>query len=407
MTPGSPSAKHPIASRPDILLLLGGLSALTAFATDIILPSTGLIAGALGVPENRGALLIGTYFIGYGLGQFIWGLLSDAYGRRPVLIIGLSGFVIASVACVLSTSFTMLVTLRFIQGLSGGSPVVARAIVRDIGQGAEAARLMSILMSVVALAPLVAPSVGSGLLVLFSWHSAFIVLAAVGAMLLVLVIGSLPETLKNPRKERLRPAFILAAVPYLFSKRDFLVGTSTTAFSFAGFASVLSMGAVVTERAYGIGPKEFGAVFAVGAVFLVTGILGTRAVLRYLGLRRTGVVSMGILGVAVALHGTFLAYTPGFPVFWGTVGVYMMAMGMIFPTGSAVALEPAGDMPGFASSIVGMVQMLAGAAGAGVASALFDGSHRAISITMVVCGGLAILCFAGVRLSDSGKARGG
>lgn len=390
----------PLAERNDFVMLLGGLSALTALSIDISLPATAIIARDFGVAERLGAMIVGVYFLGYAVGQLFWGLLSDAYGRRKVLLASLALFVIASIGCALATDFWMLIGFRLAQGLAGGAPIIARAIVRDIGKGEVAARLLAVLMAVTAIAPMIAPVIGAGLLELMSWRAIFWFLGLLAAVLLVLTYYIGEETSKSVRPERFSIKFIVYAFKYLFHQRDFLVGMGITALTFGGYASILSLGAVVAEKQYGLGPAAFGTIFTIGAIFIFGGTMFVKFLVTRWGMRKLSSVAVGAVGVAALTHAVLFFMDPSLPVFWAGVCTYMLAFGLILPTGSALAMEPAGEMPGFASSVLGSMLMVVGALGAGLAALLFDGSHTAISGTMAVFGIAVVGCFIAARIYD-------
>ena len=390
----------PLAERFDFIFLLGGLAALTALTIDITAPATGVIARDLVVAENLGSLIVGVYFLAYGVGQLFWGLLSDAYGRKKVLLISLALFAISSLGAAMATDFWVLIGFRAAQGLSAGAPVIARAIVRDIGSGVVVAKLLAVLMAVTAVAPMIAPIMGSGLLVLFSWRAIFVFLAVFSIVLLLLSAFNTKETVKETRPERFSIAFVLHAFGYLFRQRDFLVGMGISSLTFGGYASILSIGAVVVEKAYDLQPSAFGAIFAIGAVFILVGTLAIRFLVGPLGMRKIESLSVLVLGIAALIHVVLFVIVPSLTVFWGGVCIYMLAFGLILPIGQTLAMEPAGEMPGFASSVLGAMLMLAGAIGAIVASVLFDGSHTAVSGTMALFGALAVCCFLVARIYD-------
>lgn len=390
----------PMAERFDFIFLLGGLAALTALTIDITAPATGVIARDLVVAENLGSLIVGVYFLTYGVGQLFWGLLSDAYGRKKVLLISLALFTVSSLGAAMATDFWVLIGFRAAQGLSAGAPVIARAIVRDIGSGVVVAKLLAVLMAVTAVAPMIAPIMGSGLLVLFSWRAIFVFLAVFSIVLLLLSAFNTKETVKETRPERFSIAFVLHAFGYLFHQRDFLVGMGISSLTFGGYASILSIGAVVVEKAYDLQPSAFGAIFAIGAVFILVGTLAIRFLVGPLGMRKIESLSVLVLGIAALIHVVLFVTVPSLTVFWGGVCIYMLAFGLILPIGQTLAMEPAGEMPGFASSVLGAMLMLAGAIGAIVASVLFDGSHTAVSGTMAIFGALAVCCFLVARIYD-------
>ncbi len=393
----------PLSDRYDYILLLAGLSGLTALAIDIALPATGAVARDLGVPEGLGALLVGVYFLAFAIGQLFWGILSDVFGRKRILQISLVFFVLASIGCAFSTNFWVLIGFRALQGLAGGAPVIARAIVRDISSGTAAAKLLAVLMAVSGIAPMVAPIIGAGLLELSAWPSVFVFLAIFGGILLIAGQGILQKTVTPAHPDRLSFKFISTACGFLFTQRDFLVGVGIGAFTFGGYASILSLGAVVTEERYAVSPAMFSWLFALGAGFLLLGTLVIRAFLGRLGMRKLVGWSVVALGIATVVNVGMLFIDPTLTVFWASICVYTFAFGMVLPTSSALAMEPAGDMPGFASSMLGSVQMAVGAVGAGLSSVLYNGSHSAISGTMVIFGTLTVGCLLLARIYDRRK----
>ncbi len=377
-------------SRTDMIVLMGGITALTAVSIDIVLPSTGLVARHFGEEEQRGALLVGVYFIAYAVGQLFWGLFSDAFGRRRALILSLSGFAIASLVCALAPSFTVLIAARFAQGLMGAAPVIARAMVRDVTHGEEAARVMTVLGAILSISTMFAPVIGSAMLILFDWRAVFVALMLLSLAFLAYCLFILEETGKR-RPERFSLGFLLRSGGFLLTNRQFLIPMAAGSFTFGGYASVGAVGAIIAEARYGVSPEAFGALFAVAALVNTGGALLAGQLLKRLSLRQVGNVAMTLLATAAALHFVLSTITPVLQLFWGSVCLYVFAFGIILPTAFASAMEPAGEMPGFAASVMGSIQMVAGAGGAMLASSLFDGTHSAINVCMALFGTLAAL----------------
>ena len=373
----------------------GALAAVTATAVDIFLPAQPTIGEtAFGLPASAGGvlkmILVSAYLFGYGPGMLFWGPLADRFGRLPPLYVSLAAFVALAVVCALTESFEVLVAARCLQGVAGGgAPVIARAIARDMGGGARTLLLLTTMTAILSAAPLLSPIAGSALLVVFEWPSVFWALAVFGVVMALASFLFVPET--RPETDADRPTFgrLLTDVGTLFRARDFVVGTVVTSTVFGGYAVLLSIGAVVAEVRYGVAPQAFGFLFAVAAVALVVGSVGARFMAPRLGVERvvtTGAVLAGLAGVALLLVGRG---NPGLPMLWAAVAGYLLAFGMLFPTATAKALEPAGRMAGLGASLIGAMQMLCGAAGAAVSASLFDGSHQALTSAM---GGAALLC---------------
>ncbi len=373
-------------SRTDTVIFMGGITALTAMSVDIVLPATGVVARAFGLDERMGAMLVGIYFLAYAIGQLFWGLFSDAFGRKLALKLTLAGFSLASLACALAPSFQVLIVARFVQGLMGGTPVIARAMVRDVSSGSEAARMMTVLGAILSVATMLAPVVGSGMLVLFSWRAIFGVLSLLGLGFLAYTIFALGEVDTNRRPERFSLSFLVSAARRLFGTRDFLAPMACGSLTFAGYVALGAVGAITVEASFGVAPEAFGPLFAIAALINTGGALLAGQMLKHKSLEFVGLVGFSTLALAGALH-LVLAFTaPGLQLFWAAICLYVLAFGMIYPTAIAAAMEPAADMPGFAASLMGAMQMVAGALGAWIASSLFDGTTSAINLNMALFG---------------------
>ena len=378
-------------SRTDTIIFMGGITALSAVSVDIVLPTTGVVARYFGVEPKLGALLVGVYFIAYTIGQLFWGLFSDAFGRRLSLILSLSGFAVASLACALAPSFTFLIVARFIQGLMGGAPIIARAMVRDVAEGSDAARLMTVLGAILTIATMFAPVIGSGLLVLFTWRAIFVGLTVLALSFIAYTVFALQETGGQRRPERFSFRFLTYAAKYLLANRRFLTPMLACSFSFGGYASLGAVGALVAETRYNVSPEAFGALFALAAMVNTGGALLAGQLLKRRTLRQVGTVAITLLTLGVFTNFIMIFINPSLQMLWGSVCLYILAFGMIYPTTYASAMEPASEMPGFAASVVGAFSMITGSIAALIASSLFDGTHLAINLTMAVFGAAAVL----------------
>ncbi|MEM9270446.1 MAG: MFS transporter, partial [Pseudomonadota bacterium] len=386
-----PPLPKALDQRRGFIWLLCAMAALTALSIDIILPATSVIARDLSVDERYAALTIGAYLIGYGLGQLVWGLISDAYGRSPALVWSLAGFLAASVGCAFATDYWLLVGLRFAQGMCAGAPVMARAIARDIASGPRLGEILSLQMILTTIAPLFAPLLGVALTTAFGWRANFLFLVLFSGLLLILWTRLGHETVPHRRPERLRLSFVREATRTLFAKPAFVQGLFASAAGFAGYASLLSLGAVVAEEAYGLGPTGFGPLFVLAALGLSLGIGSYRLLVRRLGengLRR--LMQAGMVA-AVLVHGAFWIAPVALVPFWSAVCFYTLVFGLLLPWAQARAMQVAEETPGFAASLLGAVVMAGGAVGAALATVLFTGTAGAISGTMMLGGVVALL----------------
>ncbi|MCP3970631.1 MAG: multidrug effflux MFS transporter [Rhodobacteraceae bacterium] len=262
------------------------------------------------------------------------GLFSDAYGRRLALKISLSGFVLASLACAFAPDFHLLLVARCVQGLMAGAPVVARAMVRDVVSGTEAARLMTLLGAILTIASMFAPVLGSGLLVLFSWRASFLALAILATIFAAYTLIVLQETGGKRRPERFSFGFLAQAGKYLLTTRAFLLPMFAGSLIFGGYASLGAIGAIVTEERYGVSPEAFGALFAIAALVNTGGAFLARALLNRFDLGQVGTIALSLLAVACLMHAGLYFAEPSLQFFRGAVCLYVLAFGMILPTAS-------------------------------------------------------------------------
>ncbi|MFN4087848.1 MAG: MFS transporter [Alphaproteobacteria bacterium] len=368
---------------PAFVATLGMLAAVTATAIDISIPAQPTIAQGFGVALSAGGALVTAYLLGFGVGQMFWGLLADRFGRLPPLYVSLGCFVLASVVCAVTESFVLLLVARGVQGVMGSAaPVIARAIARDQGGGVRSAKLLSTMTVIVGLAPLLAPSIGSGLLTLFAWPAIFWFLATFGAVALVCAVLVVPETLRVADRGALSLPRILAGAATLFRSADFVGGVAVTSSIFFGYAALLATGAAVAAARYDVPAEAFGPIFAIAAAAFLVGSTTARALAGRFGIERV-LICGGILAASVGV--AMLALTaaePSLPLLWAGVSAYVAAFGALMPAGTAKALEPAGGMAGLGSSLIGTTNMLAGVMGSVLAVHLFDGSHRGLTIVM-------------------------
>lgn len=372
-------------------MIMGGVTALSAIATDIFLPATGVIARDYGVTEAYGAWLIGAYFIAYGIGQLFWGLFSDAYGRKFALQLSLAAFTVTSIACAFAPSFSWLIALRILQGLSAGAPVICRAMVRDVATGKDAARILAVLAAVLTVATMIAPIMGSGLLILFHWPALFIVLALFAAGYIAYTAPNLPETARDLRPQRFSFGFVIPNAAKLFANKGFSIPMLQGGLIFAGYASLLSIGAVLTETVYQVSPEAFGSLFAFTAISNTAGALATRRLLVTHSLKTVNTAAVTIMGLAALASLGLAMVTPSLALFWAVTCFYVFGFGIILPTSAALAMDYAGDTPGFAAALNGSVLVTLGALGSAFSAVIYTQSHHAVPITMSACAALALL----------------
>jgi MFS transporter, DHA1 family, multidrug resistance protein len=343
--------------------LLAALSAIGPLTTDMYLPSLPDIARQLNASTAQVQFTISAYLIGFAFGQIFYGPVSDRHGRKPVLLSAIALYCIASLACALSTSIEMLVIARVFQALGGcGGIVLTRAIVRDIYSGARAGRELSLIGSVMALAPVLAPIAGGLLQTGFGWRVVFFALVAAGLLGWGIVWMLLPETLNTRAAEPVSIASMARSYRVVARNPSYLAYLGITSASYAGLFAWISGAAFVLQDLYGLTPFDFGVAFALGSIGYMTGsALAARIVIR-LGL--DGVLGVGGCACAVGGLGMVVSVASGLTSSLSLVlpvAIYLAGLGMVLPQGIAGAMTPFPERAGAASSLFGFIQQSAAA----------------------------------------------
>jgi len=341
-----------------LTLLLAMLTALGPLSMDMYLPSLPDIAHVLSAPVARTQLTISSYLIGFAAGQMIYGPLSDRYGRRPVLLAAVALYLASTLACAAAQSVDVLIAARALQGISGsGAIVLARAIVRDVYSGVQAARELSLMGSISATAPIVAPMIGGVLQAAFGWRANFICMSAGGLIALVVAARLLPETLRPANRAGSLSFFsMMRGYGAVARHRGFLIYLGIITTTYAGLFAWVSGASVVLQGVYGLSPVTFGFTFALGAAgYMLGAMIATRLVVR-LGLDRT--IGVGVVVIAAGGLTLVLAVATGIPGLWlvAAMALYLAGVGLAMPQAMAGALTPFPDRAGTAASLMGLVQ---------------------------------------------------
>ena len=382
-----------------LTLLLAMLTALGPLSMDMYLPSLPDIAHVLGAPVVRTQLTISSYLIGFAVGQLIYGPLSDRYGRRPVLLAAVALYLASTLACAAAQSVDLLIAARLLQGISGsGAIVLARAIVRDVYSGVQAARELSLMGSISATAPIVAPMIGGVLQAGFGWRANFICMSVGGLIALLVAARLLPETLR-PNNRAGSLSFFSMARGYGTVARHggFLVYLGIITTTYAGLFAWVSGASVVLQGVYGLSAVTFGFTFALGAAgYMLGAMIATRLVVR-LGLDRT--IGVGVVVIAAGGLSLALAVATGVPGLWlvAAMVLYLAGVGLAMPQAMAGALTPFPDRAGTAASLMGLVQQAVAAIIAAVIGAYLVQSAWPVTGVVVAMGCLTFLLWALTR----------
>ena len=356
------STKHHPMGFPEFVIVIASIMALNPLAMDMMLPALPDIASTFHVTAaNKPQEVLSSFLIGFGIGQFVMGPLSDRFGRRSVLIDGMALYCVGSILAITSSSFETLLLARVLQGLgTSATRVIATSIVRDCYAGRRMASVVSLAMMIFIAVPVIAPSLGEALMALTEWRGIFVVLMLYGVFALIWSAARLPETLPENERKSLAIRDVLGAFRQTVTNRQTL-GYAVAAGGVQGslFAFVFSSQQVFTQI-YGLG-RYFPLAFAAAAIGVaIAGFLNARFVGR-LGMR---VISHGALVGFVAVAGIMLLAVKmemlPLALFVSLAALMMFAFGLMFANFTSLAMEPQGKIAGTASSLYGSITTLLG-----------------------------------------------
>ena len=382
-----------------LTLLLAMLTALGPLSMDMYLPSLPDIAHVLGAPVARTQLTISSYLVGFAAGQMIYGPLSDRYGRRPVLLAAVALYLASTLACAAAQSVDLLIAARLLQGISGsGAIVLARAIVRDVYSGVQAARELSLMGSISATAPIVAPMIGGVLQAVFGWRANFFCMSAGGLIALLVAGRLLPETLRpGNRAQSLSVFSMMRGYGAVARHRGFLIYLGIITTTYAGLFAWVSGASVVLQGIYGLSSVTFGFTFALGAGgYMLGAMIATRLVVR-LGLERT--IAVGVVVIAAGGLALALAVATGIPGLWlvAAMALYLAGVGLAMPQAMAGALTPFPDRAGTAASLMGLIQQAVAAIIAAVIGGFLVQSAWPVTGVVLAMSSLTLLLWVSTR----------
>ncbi|HFR4565394.1 MAG: Bcr/CflA family multidrug efflux MFS transporter [Enterobacter sichuanensis] len=357
-----------------IVFILGLLAMLMPLSIDMYLPALPVISAQFGVPAGSAQMTLSTYILGFALGQLFYGPMADSLGRKPVMLGGTLVFAVAAVACALAQTIDHLIIMRFFHGLAAAAAsVVINALMRDIYPKEEFSRMMSFVMLVTTIAPLVAPMAGGAVLVWFSWHMIFWILALAALLASAMIFFFIDETLPVERRQKFHIRTTIGNFASLFRHKRVLSYMLASGFSFAGMFSFLSAGPFVYIELNHVSPQHFGYYFALNIVFLfIMTIINSRFV------RRVGALNMFRAGLWIQfVMAVWLVVSAFLGVgFWAlVVGVaaFVGCVAMVSSNAMAVILDEFPHMAGTASSLAGTFRFGIGAiVGALLAMATFS-----------------------------------
>ncbi len=361
-------------NRKVTLLILGLLSAIGPFSIDLYLPAFEIIAEDFNTSIEKVQFTLTSYFIGIALGQLVYGPLLDRYGRKKPLLIGLGIYIIASALCIFTRDINHLIILRFLQALgSCGGMVGARAMVTDYYNSREAARVFSLLMLVIGISPILAPSIGAFMLNHVDWHYIFLFLTVLATIIFIGTQFFLPESYAGNKSFSLAPPAIVKSFWSVFRNKTFISYCIVGSIASSATYAYLAGSPYLMQQYFGLSKGEYGFAFAFVASAMIIATQLNRWLLKrwtspqisYLANLWQAII--GIIMIAVLAAGYLQISNMILLIF-----CFLFGYGFIFPNTSAIAMEPMRSLAGSASALLGCIQMGIGAFASAMVSFLHN-----------------------------------
>jgi DHA1 family bicyclomycin/chloramphenicol resistance-like MFS transporter len=398
------SPRHQPMSFAEFVMVMAAVMALTALATSMMLAVLAEIGKTFGVDTTRTQSVLTAFFIGFSVGQFVVGPVSDRFGRRAVLLGGLTLYLIASALCVVAPSFETLLVGRFMQGLGAAAPrVITISVIRDCYSGRRMASVMSLAMTVLMVIPVIAPTLGQVVVLAAPWEWIFVFLTLYGVVIMAWMYLRLPETLAPENKRTLQPLAIMDAARQALTTRQTLGYMLATGVAQGLLLATLYAAPQVMGELLGMG-TYFTIAFGIAAAAMSFGqFVNSRLVGRYgMRLLSHGAVVIGtLLSVALLLLARAnMVEAVGYTAFMCVINALFMAASSNF---NAMAMEPQGRIAGTASSLFGSVTTMLQAMIAHTIGQAYDGTMLPLASGMVACGVMVIVIAA---ITERGKLFG-
>jgi DHA1 family bicyclomycin/chloramphenicol resistance-like MFS transporter len=394
-----------VLSRPESIALVAALMAVNALAVDVMLPALPYMGEALGVSnENERQFVVTAYMLGMGIAVLAFGPLTDRFGRRGPLLVGLAIYVAAVVAAAFAPSFAILLALRFVQGMGAASVrVIATAVVRDRYSGREMAEVMSLTFMVFMAVPVIAPGIGQVLLLTGPWQTIFLFMGVIAVALWIWTYRRLPESLPLSERRPLSARSIVESFRIVFTNRVAIFYGLAGMFLFGALFGFITSSQQIYVDVFGLGVYFPVAFAAMASLMAVSSFTNAKVVGRF-GMRR---LSHGAVLVFTVVSGIWLALALiGFmplPLFFVLFAIIMFAFGWASSNMNSLSMEPLGNVAGTAASVFGFIQTVGGALIGSYTGQHFDGTTVPAASGYVVTGILALVC---ILIAEKGRLFG-
>ena len=376
------------------IIILGCLTGMAALSIDMSLASIPFMGSELSSDLSTSQFTVGFFMAGVAIGLIPAGLISDRMGRIPVLIYGLTIFILASLMTVLATSIEFMLIARLIQGIGASAGMtIPRAMVRDVSSGKSAAQTLSSMMIVLTFIPMLAPIFGSYLVGEFEWRATFIAITVIGLILLLSVKKELDETHAVNKSINLKEQ-LKTGIKEFFKHKVSIFGMLLVVVSITGYMSLITGSSVLIIEIYKLPAGWFGPIFALTGLSVLIGSFINKSLLKKLKIIQVMMIGIFFIGLGASILLT-IAYLNEvrFSILWGGVCIYMFGTAFVISNSTALALDPLSETAGISASIIGTIQNLCSAIGSVITGLFYNGTINNMVFLMGVLGLFVVIIF--------------
>ncbi len=369
-------------------LVLGSLSWIGPFAIDMYLPAMPIIAENLNASVSASQATLMAFFLSFGITQLFYGPAADTFGRKRPLYFGLVVFACASLGCAFATSVEMLIGMRFVQGVGAAAVMsIPRAVIRDRYTGNEATRLMATIMLVVSVAPMLAPLLGSAVIVPFGWRAVFVVVASASGIALLVTRFGLKETLAPENRAAFRFGHMLRSFGILFRDGHFMGLTLIGSMGMGSFFVFLATSSFLYMEYYGLSSFQYSLAFALNALgFFIATQVAANLEARFGVINVIKVAVSGFCAGGCTLFVLVMFGLDQFPLLVAVLFCTYACLGLVIPTSMVLSLENHGPIAGTAAALGGTLQMVIGAIAIALIGLVFNNTPVPLAGAIALCG---------------------
>ena len=384
-------APHSLAT----ILTLAAAVALGPLSTDMYLPALPRMTDGLNTTVDQMQLTLSVFFVGFAVAQLLYGPLADRFGRKPIMLVGLMIFSLASIGCAFAQTVEQLMAFRFVQALGAcGGPVLGRTMVRDILGPEKAAPVLALIGTIMALAPAIAPVFGGGLIIWFDWPAIFLFLAFFGVVLMIVYGLKVQESLNPEYRKPFNLHSVFTSYKRLLKHREYVGYTLSCSFVYSGLFCFLSASSFVLINYFGVREEHFGLYFALVVCGYVTGTQLVQRFSVYVGGKKMlfqGALTAALSGTAMAIPSLLDTDTLAWLIAMQVL--FMVGVGIVMPLSMGGALAPFADIAGTASSLLGFLQAVIAAAVGILVGHLYSDTPIVMTVSIAIMGALTLLSY--------------